>query len=75
MDAFKKYIQEGNDSQFLLSLNIENTESIYKLAIATKNAEELKKVVLDNKTKLSDDKKINYEKINWKEVYAALKDN
>ena len=73
--SFKEFFNESSaDSQYLLQLGIENTESIYKLAYATKNPEELKKVVIANKTKLIDNKKIDYEKIDWKDVFKALKE-
>jgi hypothetical protein len=74
LKSFKEFFNESSeDSQYLLQLGIENTESVYKLAYATKNPEELKKVVIANKTKLIDDEKINYEKINWEDVFNALK--
>ena len=73
--SFKEFFNESSaDSQYLLQLGIENTESIYKLASATKSPEELKKVVLANRTKLLDNKKIDYEKIDWKDVFKAFKE-
>lgn len=74
--SFKEFFNESSaDSQYLLQLGIENTESIYKLASATKSPEELKKVILANRTKLIDNEKINYEEINWKDVFNALKED
>lgn len=74
--SFKEFFNESSaDSQYLLQLGIENTESVYKIAYATKSPEELKKVVLANRTKLIDNKKIDYEKIDWKDVFKALKED
>lgn len=76
LKSFKEFfIESSEDSQYLLQLGIENTESVYKLAYATKNPEELKKVVLANKSKLIDNKKIDFEKIDWKDVFKALKED
>lgn len=76
LKSFKEFfIESSEDSQYLLQLGIENTESVYKLAYATKSPEELKKVILANRTKLIDNAKINYEEINWKDVFNALKED
>lgn len=76
LKSFKEFFNESSgDSQYLLQLGIENTESVYKLAYAAKNPEELKKVVLANKTKLTDNKKIDFEKIDWKDVFKVLKED
>lgn len=76
LKSFKEFfIESSEDSQYLLQLGIENTESVYKLAYATKSPEELKKVILANRTKLIDNEKINYEEINWKDVFNALKED
>lgn len=74
--SFKEFfIEASEDSQFLLQLGIDNTESLYKLAQAAKTPEELKKAILANKAKLKDGSKINFDKIDWKEVFAAVKES
>lgn len=75
MKSFKEFFNEGVvDSQYLLQTGIEENEVLFKLARAAKSPEDLKKILTQNKNKLQDSKKIDFDEINFKEVLAALKE-
>jgi predicted component of type VI protein secretion system len=75
MKSFKEFFNEGVvDSQYLLQTGIEENEVLFKLARAAKSPEDLKKILTQNKNKLQDSKKIDFDIINFKEVLAALKE-
>lgn len=75
MKSFKEFFNEGVvDSQYLLQTGIEENEVLFKLARAAKSPEDLKKILTQNKNKLQDSEKIDFDEINFKEVLAALKE-
>jgi len=75
MENFKTYFNsmlKEDESQYLAQLNIDNDEDIYKVASKAKTPEDLKVKMIAIKTKFPDAKKINFDKVNWKEVYSVL---
>ena len=67
-------LDEEDDNVYYARMNIDNTESLYKLAQKVKNAKELKDVMLKNKSKFPDAKKIDFDKLDWSEVYKNVMD-
>ena len=68
-------ILEGKteDAQYYVELNIENVQELYKLAMAAKDAKELKNSMIDNfPVKFPDAGKIQFDQIDWKAVFTKI---
>ena len=71
----KEIILEAKDSQYFVGLDIENTEVLYQKAMRTKNAGDLKDAMVAMKAKFPDAKKIDFDEVNWKEIYSDLNES
>lgn len=68
-----KHLNEEDDTWFTF-MNISNVESLYTAAMNTKNAQELKKVMMGMKRSFPDGSKINWQKVDWNKVYNDMMD-
>ena len=65
---------ENADTE-LASLNISNDEKIYNVAMRSHNSEDLKKSMLKMKLKFLDKDKIDFNKVDWEEVFVDLNES
>lgn len=62
--------KEENDDTYYASLNVDNTEKLYKIAKASKNWKDFEKEMLKNKNLFPDKHQINFNKVDWEAVYS-----
>jgi len=64
-------VNEGKDTE-LASLNVSNDEKIYNVAMKSHNSEDLKKAMIKMKLKFPNKDKIDFNKVDWEEVFLDL---
>jgi len=69
-----KINEEEDDSTYYASLDVDNTEKLYKMARASKNWKDFQKEMLKNKNLFPDKKQINFNKVDWEAVYKRTMD-
>lgn len=74
MVTFKEYVNELNNNEYV-ALDIDNTESLYQIAMRAKTPEDLKKVMLKMKAKFDDANNIDFAKVDWDIVYSDINES
>ena len=74
MVKFSEYLlnEAKEDDTFYASLDIENTQVLYQVAMRAKDASALEKSMVKMASKFPDAKRIDLNKVNWNSVYSDL---
>lgn len=75
MKGFKEFyeLSERDDNQFMVAMNIDNVEPLYKAAMGAKDAKELEKIIKKMKGEFKD--KVDLNKVNYEEIFTDLNES
>ncbi len=80
MNTFNEYMNEkklteGDRSQELAALAVENNKLLYNVALKAKDGADLGKTMKKMEKVFSDKDKINFDKVDWDKILADVKED